>query len=97
ALIARRTEVEDGLTALGSRVAELESAAEAARPELSQAQDRRYALARLTERVRLLRQDLADEARDAGSGASSRDPEELRRQAAELLQQHETLVVEIAD
>ena len=32
ALIARRTEVEDGLTGLGSRVAELESAAEAARP-----------------------------------------------------------------
>ena len=50
-----------------------------------------------TERVRLLRQDLADEARDAGSGASSRDPEELRRQAAELLQQHEALVVEVAD
>ena len=108
ALIARRTEVEDGLTGLGSRVAELESAAEAARPELSQAQDRWYALARLTERltatgslaterVRLLRQDLADEARDAGSGASSRDPEELRRQAAELLHQHEALVVEIAD
>ncbi len=107
ALIARRTEVEDGLTGLGSRVAELEAAAEAARPELSQAQDRWYALARLTERltatgslaterVRLLRQDLADEARDAGSGASSRDPEELRRQAADLLQQHETLVVEIA-
>ncbi|HEY8306987.1 MAG TPA: chromosome segregation protein SMC [Lapillicoccus sp.] len=108
ALIARRTEVEDGLTGLGSRVAELESAAEAARPEISQAQDRWYALARLTERltatgslaterVRLLRQDLADEARDAGSGASSRDPEELRRQAAELLHQHEALVVEIAD
>src|SRR6478609_3476763 len=107
ALIARRTEVEDGLTGLGSRVAELESAAETARPELSQAQDRWYALARLTERltatgslaterVRLLRQDLADEARDAGSGASSRDPEELRRQAAELLHQHEVLVIEIA-
>src|SRR6478609_7750388 len=107
ALIARRTEVEDGLTGLGSRVAELESAAETARPELSQAQDRWYALARLTERltatgslaterVRLLRQDLADEARDAGSGASSRDPEELRRQAAELLHQHEALVIEIA-
>ena len=108
ALIARRTEVEVALTGLGSRVDELEAAAEAARPELARAQDRWYALARLTERltatgslaterVRLLRQDLADEARDAGSGVSSRDPEELRRQAAELLQQHEALVVEVAD
>ena len=108
ALIARRTEVEDALAGLGSRVAELEAAAEGARPELARAQDRWYALARLTERltatgslaterVRLLRQDLADEARDAGSGASSRDPEELRRQAAELLQQHEALVEEVAE
>ena len=108
ALIARRTEVEEGLTRLGGRVGELEAAAEAARPELTRAQDRWYALARLTERltatgslaserVRLLREDLADEARDAGSGASSRDPEELRRQAADLLAQHEALVVEIAD
>ncbi len=108
ALIARRTEVEVALTGLGSRVDELEAAAEAARPELARAQDRWYALARLTERltatgslaterVRLLRQDLADEARDAGSGVSSRDPEELRRQAAELLQQHEALVVEVAE
>jgi chromosome segregation protein len=108
ALIARRTDVEAGLTRLGGRVGELEAAAEAARPELTRAQDRWYALARLTERltatgslaserVRLLREDLADEARDAGSGASSRDPEELRRQAADLLAQHEALVVEIAD
>ena len=90
ALIARRTEVEEGLTRLGGRVGELEAAAEAARPELTRAQDRWYALARLTERltatgslaserVRLLREDLADEAHEAGSGASSRDPEELRR------------------
>ena len=108
ALIARRTEVEEGLTRLGDRVGELEAAAEAGRPELTRAQDRWYALARLTERltatgslaserVRLLREDLADEAREAGSGASSRDPEELRRQAADLLARHQALVVEIAD
>ena len=51
ALIARRTEVEEGLTRLGGRVGELEAAAEAARPELTRAQDRWYALARLTERL----------------------------------------------
>ncbi|HEU4997582.1 MAG TPA: AAA family ATPase, partial [Lapillicoccus sp.] len=81
ALIARRTEVEEGLTRLSGRVAELEAAGEAARPELSRAQERWYALSRLTERltstgslaterVRLLRQDLADESGDRGSGAS---------------------------
>jgi len=108
ALLARRTEVEDALAQLGGRIAELEAAGEAARPELARAQERWYALSRLTERltstgslaserVRLLRQDLADDAREAGSGATSRDPHELRRQAAELLDQHEGLLVEVAD
>jgi chromosome segregation protein len=108
ALLVRRTEVEDGLGRLGGRIAELEAAGEAARPELARAQERWYALSRLTERltstgslaaerVRLLRQDLADDAREAGSGTTSRDPEELRRQAAELLGQHEALLVEVAD
>ncbi len=108
ALIARRTEVEQGLGGLGARVAELEAAADAARPELARAQDRWYALARLTERltatgslaaerVRLLRQDLADDAGDGASGSSSRDPDELRRQSAELLAQHDALLVEVAD
>jgi len=108
ALLARRTEVEDGLGRLGGRIAELEAAGEAARPELARAQERWYALSRLTERltstgslaaerVRLLRQDLADDAREAGSGTTSRDPQELRRQAAVLLGQHEALLVEVAD
>ncbi|HEU4330725.1 MAG TPA: chromosome segregation protein SMC, partial [Lapillicoccus sp.] len=108
ALIARRTEVEEGLSRLGGRVAELEAAGESARPELSRSQERWYALSRLTERltstgslaterVRLLRQDLTEESGDTGSGASSRDPEELRRQAGELLAQHEALLVEVAE
>ncbi len=107
ALIARRTEVEEQLAGVGARVAALDAAAEAARPELLRAQDRWYALARLAERltatgslaaerVRLLRQDLADEGDGAGSG-TGRDPDELRRQAAGLLAQHGALVVEIAD
>ena len=105
ALIARRTEVEARMTEVGARVSALETAADAARPELVWAQDRWYALSRLTERltatgslaterVRLLRDDLADES-TAGLGAG-RDPEDLRRQAAELLGQHETLLAEIA-
>ncbi|MEP6650667.1 MAG: AAA family ATPase, partial [Lapillicoccus sp.] len=108
ALIARRTAVEEGLTRLGCRVTELEGVAETARPQLARAQERWYALARLaerlastgslaSERVRLLRQDLADEVLDAGSGATSRDPQELRRQAAGLLAQHEALLAEVAD
>ena len=108
ALIARRTEVEEQLAGVGGRVGALDAAAEAARPELLRAQDRWYALARLTERltatgslaaerVRLLRQDLADEGGDGPGPGTGRDPEELRRQAADLLAQHEALVVEIAD
>src|SRR6476469_8540659 len=51
ALLERRRAVEEALASVRARVAEVESAAEAARPELSQAQDRWYALARLTERL----------------------------------------------
>ena len=104
ALIARRTEVEQGLAGLASRLAALEGAAEQARPELTRAQERWYALARLTERlaatgslaaerVRLLSED-----EDSGddSGAPVRDPEQMRAQASEIRAQHEALVEEIA-
>ncbi|MDQ6714699.1 MAG: AAA family ATPase, partial [Actinomycetota bacterium] len=104
ALIARRTEVEQGLAGLASRLAALEDAAEQARPELTRAQERWYALARLTERlaatgslaaerVRLLSED-----EDSGddSGAPVRDPEQMRAQASEIRAQHEALVEEIA-
>ncbi len=110
ALIARRTEVEEHLARVGSRVGGLDAEAEAARPELQRAQDRWYALARLverltatgslaSERVRLLRQDLADDGGEEGVGAarSGRDPEDLRRQGADLRSQHAALLVEIGD
>ncbi len=103
ALVARRTEVEEALTRLGARLAGLEAAAEEARPELTRAQERWYALARLTERlaatgslaaerVRLLAED--DEPPEPGP--TSRDPERLRAEAVELRERHTTLVAEIA-
>ncbi len=101
ALIARRTEVEDGLSALTSRVGALEAESERARPELTRAQERWYALARLTERLASTGSLAADRVRlltDDQDGESSpgRDPLELRRQAAELLGQHASMAGEIA-
>jgi len=105
ALIVRRTEVEERVAEVVARLAALETAADVARPEMVAAQERWYALARLAERltatgslagerVRLLRDDLTD---DAGVGSGSgRDPVELRRQAADLVGQHETILGEIA-
>ena len=107
ALIARRTEVEQALADLAARLTMLESQAEQARPEVTRAGERWYALARLAERVaatgslaaervRLLSED-DDE--DTGQGAqetASRDPEQLRAQAAEIRRQHQALLAEIA-
>ena len=101
ALIARRTEVERGLTRLGDRLALVEADAEQARPKLLRAQERWYALSRLTERltatrslaaerVRLLSEDDVQEV-----GNPTRDPDQLRAQSAELRSQHEALVAEI--
>jgi chromosome segregation protein len=102
ALIARRTEVEEGLAGLRSRLAALEQQAQDAAPELSHAQDRWFALQQLrdnlsateslaAERVRLLSQDTADEQ------TSGRDPEELRAQAVEARRQEEALLAEVRE
>src|SRR5690349_22527667 len=72
ALIAKRTEVEEGLAEQRSRLATLEQQAADAAPELTRAQERWFALQQLrdqltstetlaAERVRLLSQDTADE------------------------------------
>ena len=103
-LIARRTEVEQGLTRLGDRLARLEAEADQARPELTRAQERWYALSRLTERLSATRSLAAervrllseDDAQEVGGGASTRDPDQLRAQATELRGQHQALVAEIA-
>lgn len=103
ALIERRAEVEEAIAELGTRLGSLEEAAEAARPALVQAQDEYVALGRLVERmastrslaaerVRLLSED--DEPEESGQ---SRDPEQLRAQAAEVREQELYLLEEIAE
>ncbi|EWT00166.1 recombination protein RecF, partial [Intrasporangium oryzae NRRL B-24470] len=103
ALIQRRSEVEESMRDLAERLAVLEEAAEQARPALTRAQDEYVSLGRLVERmsatlslaaerVRLLSQDDAEEA-----GASSRDPEQLRAQAAQVRQQERELLEEVAE
>jgi chromosome segregation protein len=99
ALIARRTEVEDALRAVRSRLAVTEVEAQETAPLLARAQERWFALSSLrerlmatgtlaAERVRLLSEDEND------NTDSSRDPGQLRSQAASLRQQEQTLVVE---
>ena len=109
ALVARRTEVEESFSRLGARIRHLEAVAEEQRPDVARAQERWYALARLkerltateslaAERVRLLRQGLAEDAQPQGSSPRvSGDPEELRHQAAELVARHEVLLGEIGE
>ncbi|GAB3445053.1 chromosome segregation protein SMC [Phycicoccus ginsengisoli] len=102
ALIAKRTEVEEGLAEHRSRLATLEQQAADAAPELTRAQERWFALQQLrdkltsteslaAERVRLLSQDTADEQ------TSGRDPEELRAQAADARRQEESLLAEVRE
>ena len=102
ALVARRTEVEEALTAVRDRLAVLEEEAQEAAPELARAQERWFALSslreRLTstgslaaERVRLLSED------DQEAASSGRDPEKLRAQAAQVREQEQALLAEIAD
>ena len=100
ALIARRTEVEEGLAAVRDRLARLEAEAQEAAPQVARAQERWFALQSLrdkltstqslaAERVRLLSQDTQEET------TTGRDPEELRKQAAEARRQEEALLAEV--
>ncbi len=109
ALVARRTEVEADLGRLGARLTELDTEAEAARPELAAAQDRWFALTRsverltstatlAAERVRLLSDEWDAPSLPDGAGpaaAPPRDPQLLLAQAAELSTQHAALLQEI--
>ncbi len=100
ALIARRTEVEEALSIVRSRLAALELEAQEAAPLLARAQERWFALSSLrerlmatgslaAERVRLLSEDEGDIVDN-----SSRDPEQLRAQAASVRQQERALIAE---
>ena len=100
ALIARRTEVEDALSVVRSRLAGLELEAQETAPLVTRAHERWFTLSSLrerlvatgslaAERVRLLSEDEIDNA-DNGS----RDPEQLRAQAASLREQERALIAE---
>jgi chromosome segregation protein len=100
ALIARRTEVEESLTAVRDHLNRLEREAEEAAPLATRAQERWFALQSLrdrltstqslaSERVRLLSQDTQEET------TSGRDPEELKAQAAQARQAEEALLAEV--
>ncbi len=102
ALIARRTEVEDALSVVRLRSAALELEAQEAEPLVARAQERWFALSSLrerlvatgslaAERVRLLSDDEND-----NTDYGSRDPEQLRTQAAGLRQQEQALIAESA-
>src|SRR5665811_1764161 len=100
ALIARRAEAEEALSAVRSRLAVLELEAQESAPLLARAQERWFALSSLrerlsatgslaAERVRLLSEDESDNADN-----SSRDPDLLRAQADSVRQQEQALIVE---
>src|SRR3954453_14487202 len=102
ALVARRTEVEEALAGVRSRLAVLEQEAQEAAPELARAQEQWVALSspreRLTspgalaaERVRLLSED------DGEAAPSGRDPDTLRAQAAQVREQEQALLAEIVE
>jgi chromosome segregation protein len=102
ALIVRRAEAEEALSAVRSRLATLELEAADSAPLLARAQERWFALSSLrerliatgslaAERVRLLSEDESEQA-DNGP----RDPELLRAQAESVRQQEQVLIAESA-
>ncbi|XVX19208.1 chromosome segregation protein SMC [Actinomycetota bacterium] len=102
ALLARRSEVEEGLADLRATLGRLEAEAAEAAPELARAQERAFALQSLrdrlestvnvaSERVRLLSEDTQEET------TTGRDPEQLRAQAAEARKAEDALKAEIAE
>lgn len=103
ALIERRSEVEESIGDLAHRLSTLEEAAEAARPALTRAQDEYVSLGRLVERMASTRSLAAERVRllseddEPEAPGQSRDPEQLRVQAAEVREQEAFLLEEIAE
>jgi chromosome segregation protein len=101
ALLAERATVEDALTERLEQVRVLEEEVRAAVPELTRANDRYVRLQSIrdrlestasvaAERVRLLGQD------DDEEQTTGRDPEELRRQAAQARDSERSLLAEVS-
>ena len=108
ALLERRTRVQQAAQAADASVAELEGERAAAAPELTAVQDRWYALSSLLERVRALRDLAAERVRllaaeeqdagaESGGRSGSRDPEELRAQAARVREEEAALLARVAE
>jgi chromosome segregation protein len=103
ALIQRRTEVEEAMADLGTRLLTLEAAAEQARPALARAQDEYVSLGRLVERMASTRSLAAERVRLLGEddepegAAPGRDPEQLRTQAATVREQEAELLAETTE
>ncbi len=103
ALIERRSEVEESIGDLAQRLSTLEAAAEAARPALTRAQDEYVSLGRLVERMASTRSLAAERVRllseddEPEAPGQSRDPAQLRAQAAEVREQEAFLLEEIAE
>ncbi|MEP7035512.1 MAG: chromosome segregation protein SMC, partial [Actinomycetota bacterium] len=100
AVIVRRTEVEEALSTVRSRLAALELEAQDAAPLVARAQERWFALSSLrerliatgslaAERVRLLSEDEGEAVVN-----SLRDPAALRAQAASVRLQEQSLIAE---
>src|SRR4051794_15963076 len=95
ALIERRTEVEEAMAVLVTRLAALESAADEARPALARAQDDYVAAGRLVERLDATRSLAAERVRllseddEPELPAQTRDPDQLRAQSAQIREQHQ--------
>ncbi|BDZ58687.1 chromosome segregation protein SMC [Barrientosiimonas endolithica] len=95
AMIERRTRVETELARVKDELSALERQAERARPALAQAQEQWYALGSLKERLGATASLAAERVRllatDDEQPTSGRDPEQLKRQAADLRAQEQQL------
>lgn len=108
ALVARRTAVQESARAADGAVAELEQERAAAAPQLTAVQDRWYAVSSVleraralgdlaAERVRLLGAEEEELAAEASGRSGSRDPEQLREQAARVREEEAVLQARVAE
>ncbi len=100
ALLHKRGEREAALLALRAQEADLQAAAETAEPQLELAEDLWHRLTRVSERLRGLAALAAERRQSYASAATEspgRDPEHLRREAAQVQQQQAALSARIRE